>query len=125
MYELNVVTYLKESKEITNSRYEYEGQVISWNYTRRGSDIIGCYRAECDLGAKAVRETNFHKEGLEYLDSHREEYINAHSWRMSEEEIEQCRNGGYLRTSLTYYVKEVSLSKDGEIIKQEIYEYGV
>ena len=112
MLELVVKMYDEtDGKEFYYHR-ECEGDLICWGRFKNKNDIKKSYSMNCRIGIDKVNDTKKAKEQLQYWKEHYDEYCQTH--------LEPD-----LRDDLNYFIMEVTLYENKEIIKQEKFRYGL
>ncbi len=112
MLELVVKMYDELDGREFYYRRECEGDLICWGRVKSKYDIRKSYSMDCGIGINKVNSTKYAKERLQYWKEHYDEYCEMYS-------------DPELRDDLNYYIMEVTLYENGEIIKQEKFRYGL
>ena len=112
MLELVVKMYDEKDNREFYYRRECEGDLICWGRFKSKYDIRKSYSMNCGIGVQKVNSTISAKQQLEYWKEHYDEYCKNH---LDPE----------LRDDLNYFIMEVTLYENEEIIKQEKFRYGL
>lgn len=126
MLELKVEDKFETNGDVKFVDSDYEGRFVCWgkNQTREG--IMQSYQDNVRIANRLVKESKNALENVEYWNNNPDKLLKKWAYmidELSNEEIEQIKNGTYLK--VTWVTRTIRVFDENNTIKEDTFRYAL